>query len=368
MKIGNVDVVGTAKTTFKKFQGDELPTYAAAVAYNVLFSVVPLLIFLTALSGAVGRAFGEQDTLERVTNWLFDHLPANTAIAVRDPIEAVIRQNHGGLLSVGALLALWGGRNAIAAVMKALNVVFDAEETRPWVKRNAVAIGLTVAFGLAFAVVSAAFLVGAGFAQGLSSDLGVGGTWRTVWSILRWPLIAVVLGLAVAALYWAAPNVDAPFRWLTPGAVLTVVLWAIASLGLGFYFANFAGFAGAAYGVLGGLLAFVFWLYVMSLILLIGAELNAVVTAREGVAERPSAIAGVGRAAADGGAGGPKPAVSGTESSVPRGTYTGATAPSASQRAAARAGTFLAVSLVRGARLIAKARPYRATRTPPRST
>jgi len=120
------------------------------------------------------------------------------------------------------------------------------------------------------------FLLGSALSGELADAVGLGSTWATVWSILRWPLIAVLLSLAVAFLYWAGPNVDAPFAWLTPGSVLAVLLWALATVGLSFYFRYFGGYA-EAYGVLGGVLAFVFWLYVMSLILLIGGELNSVI-------------------------------------------------------------------------------------------
>src|SRR5215217_9236260 len=121
VKIAGVDVVMTAKATFKQFREDDLQGRAAEVAYNLLFSIVPLLIFLTSLSGFIARAAGTDDSMQRITNWLFDHMGTSQAQAVRDPIEKVVQSSHGGLLSVGAVLALWGGKNAVAAIMKALN-------------------------------------------------------------------------------------------------------------------------------------------------------------------------------------------------------------------------------------------------------
>ncbi|HKG24297.1 MAG TPA: YihY/virulence factor BrkB family protein, partial [Thermomicrobiales bacterium] len=260
MKIAGVDVVDTAKATFKQFREDDLQGRAAEVAYNLLFSIVPLLIFLTSLSGFIARAAGTDDSMQRITNWLFDHMGTSQAQAVRDPIEKVVQSSHGGLLSVGAVLALWGGKNAVAAIMKALNTAFDVEEARPWPKRTGLAIGLTIGLGLAVAATSAIFLLGSGVAADVMARIGLGETWRSFWSIARWPVIAAILVVAVSFLYWAAPNIDAPFKWLTPGSVLTVVVWAIATLGLGFYFGHFAGYAGGAYGALGGVLAFLFWL------------------------------------------------------------------------------------------------------------
>ncbi len=275
MRVAGIDVLPTAKTVFKEFREDDTQGLASEVAYHLLFSVVPLLIFLTALSGFVSRAVGVNDAMGNITPWLFENLPQQTAEAVQEPIESVIANQSGGFLSVGAVLALWGARNAMASLMKALNVAFDVKETRPWWKKQVIAIGLTIALGLGIVGGSAFFLIGSSIGAGLADLVGLGGMFTTVWSVLRWPLIFVLVSLAVAFLYWAGPNVDAPFTWLTPGSVLAVLLWAVATFGLSFYFRYFGGYA-EAYGLLGGVLAFVFWLYVMSLILLIGGELNAV--------------------------------------------------------------------------------------------
>src|SRR5262245_34270419 len=132
MKIADVDVVTTAKATFKQFREDDLQGRAAEVAYNLLFSIVPLLIFLTALSGFIARAAGTDDSMQRITNWLFDNMGTDQAQAVKDPIEHVVQSSNGGLLSVGAVLALWGGKNAMSAVMKALDIAYDVEESRSW--------------------------------------------------------------------------------------------------------------------------------------------------------------------------------------------------------------------------------------------
>jgi len=276
MKIGQVDVGATAKATWKDFREDDVQGLAAEVAYNFLFAVVPLLVFLTALSGFVSRAVGVNDAMGSITDWLFKNLPATTATAVVEPIRDVIQNQSGGFLSLGALLALWSGKNAIAAMMKALNVAFDVKETRPWWKKTGIAMGLTVLLGVAVVAVSSFFLAGSFVGEELAGVVGLGDTFVTIWSVLRWPLILAVVMAAVAFFYWAGPNVTAPFTWLTPGSVLAVVLWGVATLGLGLYFQFFGSYA-VAYGALGGVLAFVFWLYLMSLILLIGGEINAVV-------------------------------------------------------------------------------------------
>lgn len=281
VKIGEVDVSATAKATFKDFREDDLQGLAAEVAYNLLFSIVPLLIFLAGLTGFIGQWVGEGKAISNVVDWLRrdSNLPPATVDAVIKPITDLLTTQTGGFLSFGALLALWSGKNAIASLMKALNVAFDVKETRPWWKKTAIAMGLTIALGFAIIAASLFFVVGSRAGDTVAGWIGLGSTWTTVWSLLRWPLIAILLTVALAFFFWAGPNVEARFAWLTPGSVLSVVLWAVATLGLGLYFRYFAGYL-KTYGILGGLLAFVFWLYVMSLILLLGGELNSVL-ARE---------------------------------------------------------------------------------------
>jgi membrane protein len=275
MKLGGIDLLDVAKRLVRKFRDDDLMDEAAAVAFHMLFAVVPLMIFMTALSGFVSRYLGTDDVVDDVTNWLFDHLPDTTAAAVEQPIQDVLSKQQQGLLSIGAVLALWGAKNAISALMKGLNVSFGVDDARPWLKKNAVAIGLTLALGLSIVLSSILLVVGTAVGEQIFDALGVGDSWATVWLWLRWPIVLVILLLGLACLYWAGPNVDAPFRWLTPGAVLAVVLWMVATLGLGVYF-KYAGSYATTYGVLGGVLAFVFWMFLTSFVILLGGELNAV--------------------------------------------------------------------------------------------
>ncbi|MGH2534157.1 MAG: YihY/virulence factor BrkB family protein [Thermomicrobiales bacterium] len=279
MTIRGIDLLGVAKSMYRQVQDDDLMDEAAAVAYHILFSVVPLLVFVTALSGFISNAIGQDDVVTDVTTWLFERLPAETAVAVQDPIREVLTQQAGGLLSIGAVLALWSGKNAVAAMMKGLNTAFDVEETRSWPVRNGIAIGLTAALGFALIASSLAFIVGLTAWEQVTDWLGISGGWVTALSLVRWPVILVFLVVGIGILYWAGPNVDASFRWLTPGAVLAVVLWGISTLGLGLYF-RYAGSYVAAYGVLGGVLAFIFWLYLVSLLILLGGELNAILPRR----------------------------------------------------------------------------------------
>ncbi len=309
MKIGDVDVIETVKATARDFLDDDLQGAAAEVAYNVIFAIVPLLIFLTALSVAIGHAFGV--TMANITDWLFTRsgLPRQTAMVLRGPIENVIQSQSGGILSIGLVLAIWGAKNGVSSLMKALNVAFDVKETRPWWKTTGISLALTIGVGLAFAVASLLLILGNSIGGAIAALFGLGSAWNGVWGVLRIVLSPVLLIVGVAVFYWAAPNVKAPFKWLTPGSVLAVVCWIVATLVLQFYFRFAAGYV-TAYGILGGMLAFIFWFYVMALILLIGGELNSVLArahspkAQAQIAARPRQGAELGAAALDKGEGG----------------------------------------------------------------
>ena len=310
VKIGNVDVVPTAKAALADFQEDDLQGLAAEVTYHLLFALIPLLIFFTALTGFIGPAIGVNNVVEQITQWMESgtNLPDVTIEQVVKPIQEILSNQAGGFLTFGALLALWGGKNALAAFMKALNVAFDVKETRPWWKKTAIAIGLTLALGVAIIASSVFFIAGSWLGDTVFSWLGWGSTWATIWGFLRWPLIVVLLVVSLAFFYSAGPNVTAPFRWLTPGSVLAVLLWGVATFGLSIYFSRFAGYVDT-YGPLGGVLAFVFWLYLMSLILLLGGEFNSVLArvhspeTQAQLADPAKAMSGVGakRRAASGG-------------------------------------------------------------------
>jgi membrane protein len=247
---------------------------AAGVAYHFLFSTLPLLIFLTALSGQVSRAVGTGDVMHNITTFLFDHLAYEQAVAIRDPIEQVIEENSGGLLSLGAILALWGGKNVVVALMKALNTAYGVAETRSWRRRTLTAILLTLTLAIPILLISVAILVRSGIERWLGSSLGSDNTWTELWQFARWPVLALVLFTGLSVLYCFGPNIDMATWTVFPGAAFAVVLWGASTIGLSLYFQYLGSYA-TAYGILGAMLAFVFWMYVISAIILIGGELNS---------------------------------------------------------------------------------------------
>lgn len=257
----------------------DLSGIAKEIAYNILFSIAPLLIFIAALAGAITRAVNSDyaNPAEPVLRWVTDNLPANAADFLREPINNALSTSPGFLLSIGGILALWGAKNAMSGVIKGLNVAYNIDEDeRSFIRQTLIAIGLTIAIALMLGVAGFLFVIGSGVGDDLASGLGLGNAWATVSTWLRWPVILIVVILAVAIIHRFGPNVDAEFRWFLPGATFTVVAMLIATFALGIYF-NVSGGYTAAYGAFGAVLAFIFWLYVMSLVLLLGGIINMAV-------------------------------------------------------------------------------------------
>jgi membrane protein len=175
----------------------------------------------------------------------------------------------------GLAIALWSASGYVAGFMRASNAIYDIGEGRPIWKTVPVRVGVTIALLIMLAIVAIGVTVTGGLADQVGKLLGIGGTAVTVWDIVKWPVILLVVMTMLALLYWAAPNVKHPrFRWVSPGGIAGVVLWLIASAGFALYVANFASY-NKTYGSLGGVIVFLTWLWITNLVILLGAEFNA---------------------------------------------------------------------------------------------
>jgi hypothetical protein len=170
------------------------------------------------------------NVVDDLTDWLRTNanMPESTVEIVLGPVEQILDNQNSGLLSIGALLALWGAKNAIGAVIKGLNVAYGVKDTRPWWQVWGIAIGLTFGLGLAAATVSIVLIAGTEIGKQIAAWLNLS-AWDTVWNWLRVPLIVFMLAVLLSFFYWAGPDRRAPYRFLTVGSVLTVVLWGVAS-------------------------------------------------------------------------------------------------------------------------------------------
>ena len=264
----------TLKRTVREVRDDNLTDWAAALTYYAVLALFPGLIVLVAILGLAGQ---HPETTNALLDIVRDIGPPSAVDTFRDPIESVVKSSGGAgaLLGVGLLGAVWSASGYIGAFIRASNAIYEVEEGRPFWKLRPLQIAITVAMVLLLALVSIAIVVTGPLAHSIGDVIGVGDTAVTVWNIAKWPAIVVVVMGMFAVLYYVAPNVRQPaFRLVTPGGVLAVLVWLVASLGFALYVANFGSYD-KTYGSLGGVVVFLVWLWLSNLALLIGAEFDA---------------------------------------------------------------------------------------------
>jgi membrane protein len=249
---------------------DNVSIISAGVAFYLLLSIVPALAATVAIYGIVA----DPQTIGQHVQALGEFLPAEAQALIGQQLER-LTQSSGEALGIGAIIGLlvsvWSATRAMAAMMEALNIAYGEEESRGFVWRNLVAIGLTVVFvvflGLAVALIA--------IIPAVVNLLGVEGVLATVAQWLRWPVLAGCLLVALALLYRWGPDRDEPrWEWVSPGAIVGGVLWLLGSVGFSIYVAN-AGNYDATYGSLGAIVVVMMWLYISAFAIMLGAEWNA---------------------------------------------------------------------------------------------
>jgi membrane protein len=264
--------VAVLKEAIKDFIDDDMMTYAAALAYRILLALFPFVIFLLTFLGALG--------LSNFFDWLLDQariaLPGTAFQLVDQVINEIRGQSRGGLLSFSILFALWAASTAVRSIMNALNVAYDVEESRPAWKLYLLSLIYTIGLAVLLIAASGFMLLGPNAMEWLAGHAGLSQAVATLWTWLRWPLAILLLLLTVAIIYKVTPNIDQPFKFVTPGAVIAVVTWILASLGFSYYVAHFGNY-GATYGSLGGIVILLFYFFISAAVLLFGAEINATI-------------------------------------------------------------------------------------------
>jgi membrane protein len=257
--------------TVKEFLDDEMSTYASALAYQMLFSLFPFLLFLIALIGFLH--------LPDFFSWLrlqSELVLPPQALDQVNPVIDQLQQSKGGLLSIGIVIALWTASAGVRLMMSAMNAAYDVVEARPAWKRIPLSVFYTIGIAGMLLTVAALMVTGPVVMNWLASQIGMEDFIVTLWTILRWPLIIILLMVAVAIMYYVMPDVKQSFRFITPGSVLAVVVWIVASLGFAYYVKTFADY-NAMYGSIGAIIVLLLYFYISAAVLLLGAEMNAVI-------------------------------------------------------------------------------------------
>ena len=264
----------TLKRSFTEFKEDDLTDWAAALTYYAVLSIFPALIALVSMVGLIA----DPATITRVlTDTVSSIGPSSAVDTFKGPIESITsnKSRAGFGLVLGLAGALWTASGYVGAFMRASNSIYEIEEGRPFWKLRPLQILVTLILELMLAIVVVALIVSGPLATAIGEAIGLGDTALTVFNIAKWPVLLVIVSLMLAILYYSAPNAKLPgFKWISPGSVVAVVIWIIASVLFAFYVANFGSYD-KTYGTFGGVITFLVWMWITNIAVLFGAELNA---------------------------------------------------------------------------------------------
>jgi membrane protein len=270
--LGGLSVATLVRRVQQRIRKHELYDRAAGLSYYFLFALFPALLFLTTLLGLL--------PVPRLMDRLLDYgtrvLPADAASVLTKTLTEVVRDARGSLASIGVLAALWGAASGMVSIRTAVNVAHDARDLRPWWRQRLDAVALTVWFSI-FSLLAVILMVfGERIGEAVADELGVGRAFTRMWNLARWPALTTLALLGINLVYHFAPAIRQRWRWVTPGSATALAGWLLASFALRIYVRYFGNY-NATYGSIGGVILLMLWLYLSSLALLVGAEIDSAI-------------------------------------------------------------------------------------------
>jgi membrane protein len=260
------------KATVQEFQRDDALGIAAQLAYYLILALFPFILVLVSLLGT----FGSEELASEVLGYFQRVMPEQAYEIIKDFTDNIIsgKAEAPGLFTFGILFTLWAASGAFAALINALNRAYDVQETRPFWKVRVIAILMTLGLSVLILIGVLLLVLGPQIGEAIANVFGLERTFLVVWEVARWPVALFFMMFTVALLYYFAPDVDQPFRWITPGGLIGIILWVLASVGFNFYVSNFGSY-NKTYGSIGAVIVLLLYLYISSLTILFGATLNA---------------------------------------------------------------------------------------------
>jgi len=265
--------MATLIRTVREFKEDKLQHWAAALTYYAVLSLFPALLVMVALVGL----FANPDTVTRFLTDVIGALGPESAVdTFKGPIESVTanRGAAGILAIVGVISALWSASGYVGAFTDASNTIYEVEEGRPFWKLKPLQILVTFICISLVAVSALALVVSGPLATAVGEALGLGDAAVTAWQLGKWPAMLLLVLLILHVLYYASPNARVTKKWVSPGALLTLVVWIVASALFALYVGNFGSY-NKTYGTMGGVVVFLLWLWLTNIAVLLGVEFNA---------------------------------------------------------------------------------------------
>jgi membrane protein len=261
------------RRSVREFSKDDCTDQAAALTYYAVLAIFPAGIALVSVLGVVGQGESAVDNLLAVLR----DAGASSAVDTFGPtLRHVSSSNAAGIgLILGLVTALWSASAYVGAFGRAMNRIYEVGEGRPVWKLRPLTLLVTLVLVVLVALLAVGLVVTGPLARAVGDQIGVGSAAVTVWDVVKWPVLLLIVVLAVAILYYATPNVRQPkFRWISVGATIAIAVWVVASVAFGFYVANFSSYD-KTYGSLAGVIVFLLWLWLTNLALLFGAEVDA---------------------------------------------------------------------------------------------
>ena len=264
--------VRAIKAAVTEFQRDDALGLAAQLAFYLILALFPFLLVLVSLMGT----FSSPALASNVLEYFREVTPPQVYQIIDSYLSDTISGNNPapGLFSIGLVITLWSASGAFAALINALNKAYDVEETRPFWKVRGIALLMTLGLSVLILMGVLLLVAGPGIGEVIAGFFGLSSTFELIWNIVRWPAALFFMVFTVALLYYFAPDANQPFRWITPGGFIGVILWVLASLVFRFYVSNFGSYD-ETYGSIGAVIVLLLYLYISSLTVLFGAELNA---------------------------------------------------------------------------------------------
>lgn len=272
-KLGGLKPVELGKRVWQQIDEDEIVTRSAALAYYFVLALFPMMLFLASILGFMAGPGTKLQ--EGLTHYLMTALPSSASTLVQSTIQQITANAGGGKLSFGILFALWSGSAGMVAIMDALNHCYNVKETRGMVKSRAVAVGLTVVVSVLVLLALTLVLFGSHLADMVGGFMNMGAIFTMGWKIVQWPVALFAMVLTFAVVYYYAPDVEQKsWAWITPGAVVGIVLWILVTIGVKLYL-HFSDSYSQYYGSLGGAMILLLWLFVSGAAFLVGGEVNS---------------------------------------------------------------------------------------------
>ena len=270
--LGGLSLRGLARRVYQKTWQDEVLDRAAELSYYFAFALLPTLLFLTALLALLPVS----DLMPQMFGYVERVLPGDAASLIKKTLAEAARGASGGLVSVGALMALIGASSGMLSIMRALNAAYGITDNRTWWEKRLIAVALTVVFSLFTLTALLLVVFGVRLGEAIADFLGLGTSFTLAWKLAQLPVVILLVLTGLTLVYYLAPAADRVWCWVTPGSAFAVVSWLVISLGLRFYVGYFD-YYNATYGSIGGVILLMLWLYWSGVALLFGAEIDSTI-------------------------------------------------------------------------------------------